>query len=83
MVTQCEAIIEAFKHLGGYRSINEIEGWVRKRYGDRWKDFGTAMADMVPLELGGNNSSNVPESLRVLKRVSRGVYCLVEDYYLY
>jgi len=61
MVNQYEAIIEAFEALGDSRTINEIQAWVNKRYGDIWKDFGTAMADMVPLYLGGNKSSNVPE----------------------
>jgi len=79
MPTQHEAIIEAFRALGGVRTIGEIHEWVRKKYGDRWKDFGTKMADMVPQRLGGNHSSNVPNEFRVLRRVSRGRYCLIGD----
>ncbi len=76
MVVECEAIIEAFKALKGTRTIAEIRGWVKREYGDRWKDFGTKMADMFPLELGGNPSSNVSEKFRVFRRVSRGRYRL-------
>jgi len=77
MPTQHEAIIEAFKALGGVRTIGEIRDWVRKKYGDRWKDFGTRMTDMVPQELGGNPSSNVRDEFRVLRRFSRGRYSLI------
>lgn len=79
VLTQHEAIIEAFKALGGARTISEIRDWVRKKYGDRWKDFGTRMADMVPQELGGNRSSNVQDEFRVLRRVSIGKYSLIVD----
>jgi len=80
--TQHEAIIEAFQALGRVRTIDEIHDWVRKKYGDRWKDFGTRMADMVPQELGGNSSSNVQNQFRVLRRVSgkySGKYSLITD----
>jgi hypothetical protein len=76
--TQCECIIEAFQHLGGTRTIAEISEWVIKEYGNRWTDYGTAMADMVPISHGGNRSSNVPNWFRVLKRKRRGEYCLIE-----
>lgn len=79
MLSQSEAIIEAFKALGGVRTANEIRVWVNKSYGDKWKDYSTIMADMVPLSLGGNNSSTVPEYFQVLKRDSRGKYCLVAE----
>ncbi|MBE0513136.1 hypothetical protein IBX38_08815 [Candidatus Bathyarchaeota archaeon] len=79
MPTQHEVIIEAFKVLGGVRTIGEIRDWVRTKYGDRWKDFGTRMADMVPQELGGNPSSNVRNEFRVLRRVSIGKYRLIAD----
>ncbi|HDP99204.1 MAG TPA: hypothetical protein ENN22_08485 [bacterium] len=77
MPTQCEAIVEAFKDLLGVRTRQEIEDWVNKKYKNKWKDFGTAMADMVPLSLKGNSSSKVPNSQRVLERVSRGKYRLL------
>lgn len=76
MKTQVQAIIEVFQHLKGTRSIDEIREWVGKKYGDVWKDFATAMADMVHPSLGGNNSSNVPQKFRVLERISRGMYRL-------
>lgn len=73
-MTQPEAIIEAFKALGGTRNKYEIDAWVKRKYGDVWKDFGTSMADMVPLSHGGNSSSNVSDGFRVLERVSPGEY---------
>jgi hypothetical protein len=79
MVTQAEAIIEAFKSIRGVRSANEIESWVKNVYGDHWKDFSTLMADMVPASYGGNNSSTVPEYFRVLRRIKRGQYCLIDE----
>ncbi|MGM8215907.1 hypothetical protein ACLIA0_10085 [Bacillaceae bacterium W0354] len=76
--TQNECIIEAFRELGGGRSIEEIRNWIIHRYGNRWKELGTPMADMVPESHGGNSSSNVPEYFRVLERVDKGVYRLIE-----
>jgi hypothetical protein len=55
-----EAIIAAFETLGGERTIKEIKDWVYVRYGDRWKDIATSMADMVPVSQGGNESSRIP-----------------------
>jgi len=77
-VTQCEAIIEAFQALGRERRISEIEDWVSRKYGRKWKDFGTLMADMVPIKLDGNTSSSVSPKYRRLKRVRRGYYSLIE-----
>ena len=77
-ITQVDAVIEAFKALGGDCSISEIENWVTWKFGARWKDFGTCMADMVPEELDGNRTSSVPLRKRVLRRVDRGVYTLIE-----
>jgi hypothetical protein len=81
MMALSDYIIEAFRALGGSRSIGEIEDWVTRRHGGRWasSSFSTAMADMVPESLGGNRSSLVPVEKRVLRRVSRGVYGLVSD----
>lgn len=78
MKTQCEAIIEAFRTLEGVRSIKEIENWVNKRYGVKWRHFGTVMADMVPLSQKGNQTSGVRSYYRVLGRVSRGRYRLID-----
>ena len=78
-VTQVDAIIEAFKALGGDRRAAEIEAWVTGRYGARWVDYGTSLADMVHPDLAETNtSSNVPVEKRVLRRVNRGLYCLIE-----
>jgi hypothetical protein len=79
MLTQSEAIIEAFRALGGIRKSSEIEEWVLDKYGARWKDFGTLMADMVPVSHGGNNTSNESDYFRVLQRVSRGNYRLIKE----
>jgi hypothetical protein len=79
MTTQSEAIIEALKALGGEREICEVRTWIEHRYGPRWKDLSTTMADMVPIELGGNHSSTLPEWVQVLERVGRGKYKLIED----
>ncbi|MEB3102049.1 hypothetical protein [Ferviditalea candida] len=56
MITQNEAILEAFKELGGVRTAKEICEWVEKKYGNRWNDYSTTMADMVPPNHGGNPS---------------------------
>lgn len=79
MVTQAEAIIEAFQSIEGVRSANEIESWVTNIYGNKWQDFSTRMADMVPVSYGGNNSSTVPEYFQVLRRIKRGQYCLIDE----
>jgi hypothetical protein len=77
-VTQAETIIEAFKNLGGTRRIFEIKNWVDNKYGlNRWKDFNTTIADMVPISEGGNKTSTLTERVRVLKRVKVGYYCLI------
>lgn len=77
-MTQVDAIISAFQILGGERPIREIEDWVKRTYGYKWKDFGTRMADMVPKSHGGNNSSTIPDNQRVLARVNRGIYILIK-----
>jgi hypothetical protein len=79
MITQNEAIIEALRELGGERTAEEIKAWVEKKYGPKWKDFNTSLADMVAPAYGGNQSSNVPDYFRVIMRVSRGNYCLIKD----
>jgi hypothetical protein len=79
MLTQCEAIIEAFITLGGIHNKQEKSEWVTNKYGAKWKDFGTPMADMVPVSYGGNKSSLVPSEFRVLQRISLGKYALVHQ----
>jgi hypothetical protein len=80
-VSLSDLIIEAFRALGGRRSIREIEDWVTKSHGARWasSSFSTTMADMVSEALGGNSSSLILGDKRVLRWVSRGVYCLASD----
>lgn len=78
-MTQAEAIIAAFQKLGGERTIKEIEECVTVTYKYRWKDFGTRLADMVPLSRGGNKSSSVPDNFRILERISRGTYRLIKE----
>lgn len=75
---QYEAIIEAFNVMGGVRTISEINNWVTKKYTKQWRDFSTIMADMVAVSHGGNKSSNIPDRMRVLKRVSRGKYKMID-----
>lgn len=79
MVTQNEAIIEAFRAMGGIRTAQEIKNWVESKHGTRWKDYSTPLADMVSRQHGGNQSSTVPDYFRVLKRVSIGKYSLIQD----
>lgn len=77
MKTQHQVIIEALQALGGSRRIAEIEAWVRAKYGAQWKNFSTPLADMVPVRLGGNQSSTIPGEFRVLARTDRRIYRLV------
>lgn len=82
MVTQAEAIIKAFEELGGCRHYKEISSWVDAKsriLGRKWVDFGTCMADMVPVSHKGNLSSNVNEFNRVLERCGSGKYRLIID----
>ncbi|MHA1690318.1 MAG: hypothetical protein ACTSU7_01645 [Candidatus Heimdallarchaeaceae archaeon] len=78
MVTCVEAIIDAFKTLGGDRSFDDIENWILKKYGARWKrnTIETCMADMVPESLRGPPSSTVKPEYRILRRIDSGIYSL-------
>jgi len=78
LVTQYEAIIAAFQELGGARNANEIRHWVENHYPGRWKDYHAILADMVPVSHGGNLTSTVPEEFRVLERMHKGYYRLIE-----
>lgn len=71
-----EAIILALDELGGEGTIKEVDDWINAKYPNTWKSAGTALADMVPKSLGGNNSSNMSDEYRVLERVSPGTYRL-------
>lgn len=79
MLSLPEVIITAFKTLGGEREIREIREWIYANYEEEWSDISTTMADMVPVSQGGNKSSRIRDEYRVLKRVSRGRYCLLES----
>jgi len=69
-----EAIIEALNSLGGCGTISDVNEYILTKYGKKWKDIGTAMADMCP----DSKSSLYPLEDRVLKRVGRGKYCLAK-----
>jgi hypothetical protein len=79
VITHYEAILEAFKHLGGVQSRKEIDEWIQKKYQKEYKDTGTTLADMVPVTHGGNNSSTIPDRYRILLRISRGYYCIIPE----
>jgi hypothetical protein len=79
LLTQYEAIIQAFEELNKTITIKEMEEYIRKKYGAIWKDFGTVMAGMVSASHGGNHSSTVPSVYQVLKRISRGKYELMKN----
>ncbi|MDG6223565.1 MAG: hypothetical protein QCH99_09945 [Candidatus Bathyarchaeota archaeon] len=69
-----DAIIEALKTRGGSGSISEVTEYIHAKYGrERWKDIVTEMANMCP----ESQSSLVPMSERVLKRIGRGNYALI------
>ena len=74
-------IIEAFQTLGGDRTIDEIDNWIKRNHGANWtrSSISTTMADMVPTRLGGNRTSTVPNNKRVLQRVTRGTYRLITN----
>lgn len=69
-----EAIAEALTSLDGCGKISEVREYISSKYQKRWKDIGTAMADMCP----ESKSSTYPPQDRILKRVGRGEYCLRE-----
>jgi hypothetical protein len=77
VMTHYEAIIEALEFLGGEGTIKDIDQWIYEVYPNRWKDPGTAVADMVPVSLGGNQSSSVRDEYRVLQKIARGTYRLI------
>lgn len=81
MITLTEAIIDAFKVLGGIRSNDEIKYFIKERNGNRWKSssINTNLTDMVPAQLDRNMSSTVPQSHRVLERFETGKYRLFKN----
>jgi hypothetical protein len=76
-MTQVEAIIEALEALGGEGTIQDVHQKVNEKHPNKWKDSSTALADMVPVYLGGNTSSTVKDDFRVLDRVEKGRYRLI------
>jgi len=67
-----DAIVEALTSLGGSGSISEVRGYINSKDPDKWKDIGTAMADLCP----ESTSSNYPQRDRILERIGRGKYRL-------
>jgi hypothetical protein len=76
-MTLVEAIIKALEALGGEGTIQDVHQKVNEMHPSKWKDPSTALADMVPVYLGGNTSSNVKDEFRVLDRVEKGRYRLI------
>lgn len=72
-VTIDVAIGEAMRSLGGERRIDEVRAWIIQMYGDRWKDIGTAMADLT---YPPNRSTSYPPERQCLERVAKGLYKL-------
>ncbi|MCM3768761.1 hypothetical protein M3234_28230 [Neobacillus niacini] len=64
-----QAIILALDSLGGEGTIREVNESIQTKYPNKWRDAGTAMADMAPESLGGNCSSNVSDEYRILESV--------------
>ena len=75
-LTDC--IIEALKSLGGEGSIDEVKNWIDRYCVKKWKDIATTMADMVSSQYGGNETSTCPRQKRVLQRIGRGRYKLID-----
>lgn len=67
-----DAIVEALSALDGCGNVSDVRNYIHTKYGERWKDIGTAMADLCP----ESKSSMYPMKERVLRRVGRGKYCL-------
>ncbi|WP_018932944.1 hypothetical protein [Gracilibacillus lacisalsi] len=76
-MTLYEAILECFIEKQKPMTILEVEIYIGQQYKQKWKDIGTTLADMVPLNYGGNSSSSVPAEYRRLKRLTRGTYTLI------
>jgi len=68
-----DAIREALEHLGGEGTIEQVKDYIVSKYGSRWKDISTEMADLT---FPGSKSSGYKISERFLERVSRGRYRL-------
>jgi hypothetical protein len=77
--TEPEAIFEAMKALGCKATVQEVTAWVNRHYPRRWKDIGTAMADLT---YPGNPSSPFPETKRFLERIGRGEYRIRSSFLL-
>ncbi len=77
-MTLHEAILKCFLDKPRPMTIQEVEIYISQQHQQRWKDIGTTMADMVPINYGGNATSTVPSEYRRLKRLTRGTYTLIE-----
>lgn len=71
-----EDIITALQRLDKPASIREISEKIHALTGRKYKDIGTACADLTK---GGNQSSHYSESQKCLIRVNRGVYRLASQ----
>ncbi|MGN8646541.1 hypothetical protein ACTNEO_11335 [Gracilibacillus sp. HCP3S3_G5_1] len=77
-MTLPEVILECFQDKQKPMTIQEVESYISQHYKQKWKDIGTTLADMVPINYGGNFSSTVPHQYRRLKRLTRGTYTLID-----
>jgi len=74
MAVNCkDAIREALENLGGEGTIKQVKDYILFKYGSKWKDISTAMADLT---FPGSKSSTYKISERFLERVFRGRYRL-------
>lgn len=68
-----DAIREALLHFGGEGTIEQVKSYIKSKYGFKWKDIGTTMADLT---FPGSRSSTYSLNERFLERVGRGRYRL-------
>ena len=75
-MTVRQVILNAMKELGGEATIQEVTSFIHKKYGD--VNASTISTDMSDLSINGPRSSLYPMNKRILKRVARGRYRLLE-----
>jgi len=68
-----DAIREALLYYGGEGTIEQAKSYIKSKYGSKWKDIGTTMADLT---FPGSRSSTYSLNERFLERVGRGRYRL-------
>lgn len=77
MAVNCkDAIREALENLGGEGTIKQVKDYIVSKYGPRWKDISTAMADLT---FPGSKSSTYTINERFLERVAKGRYRLRKE----